>query len=673
MLPPLKGPQFSQRDAVGAFDRLPVSFGMAAQAMREDARSYNAGFSIHQWHTIKRLKNLEDGAIVSREDANERGKPYDLKFESDVNEAYLSFLIDEKERERLRQSRLDRFFSEDDRGPLSKGAVFGVGFVEAMLDPLNIAASFIPVVRESKMQAMIARQGRHLARLRVGAAEGFVGSAALEPIVTASAKARQADYEMADSLVNIAFGTVAGGGLHVGVGAMGDALQYASPRIRQGLLRTAVGQLADDRPVDVLPLATMDREIRELLNEEGEVLESPPDMADVLGMRANMPNGDLRKGKMVGDAPEIVESEDFSELNGRGTGGLGHRVKFREAHRNKFEFNKSAGLTEAMPLVDSFIEKFAELLPTLSIGGRRWEALEALVKIDASTNTISRPKALLVETAQLLARLNIKVEDLEGASVFGGYEKAVIVLPKASKDEHGIALKFIRNRQNQGLEHIVPGTFRAGTPESLMIPVYAQGYVNGTKFAITRRADPTPISTRNFAPGNFELDKLLQKMSALGFAPGDFMRRPDNFGIDPADGQLKALDEGVIRPLEDEMGPNRAQDLMQYAREKLRRDFDYDTVDLDNLVYGEARQPPEPRGPGPEAQEIIQNLQEEVEDILDALEAGGIDENDLAELQNRLRGDQPDLAEALASRLRNLGVCLNTRGTGSSSVVDLNV
>lgn len=665
MLPPLKGPQFSNRDEPGAFDRLPVSFGMASQAMREDARAYNAGFSIHQWHTIKRLKNLEDAAVVTKEDANERGKPYDLKFEADVNEAYLSFMIDEKERERLRQSRLERFFSEDDRGPLSKGAIFGVGFIEAMLDPLNIAASFIPVVRESKMEAMIARHGKRLARLRVGAAEGFVGSAALEPIVTASAKARQADYDMADSLINIGFGTVAGGGLHVGVGALGDALQYTAPKIRQGLLRTAVGQLADDRPVDVLPLATLDREIRELLNEDGQVLERSPDMADVLGMRANMPNGDLRKGRMVGDAPEVIESEDFSRVDGRETGGLGHRVRFREAHQGKFDFNEAAGLTEAMPLVDALIEKFAEMLPGFGIGSRRFEAIKTFIEIDEDNLNIRRAKSLLVETAQLLAKLNIRVEDLEGAKVFGGFEKAVIVLPNASRDEHGIALKFIRNRDNRGLEHIVPGTFRADTPEGLMIPVYAQGYVDGVKFAITRRANPTPISAEDFIPGNVEIDRMIQKAHALGFDLGDFMRRPDNFGVDPADGQLKALDEGVVRPLADDMGPNRAQDLMQYAREQLRRNFGYDTAKLDNLVYGGRREPPEPRGPGPEAQEIIQNLQEEVEDILDALEVGGIDEADLAQIQARLQNDQPNVADALARRLRDLGMCLNTRGTSA--------
>jgi hypothetical protein len=91
-----------------------------------------------------------------------------------------------------------------------------------MLDPINIAASFIPVFGQARFAALAARTSLRTARLTRGVVEGAVGAAVVEPLVYSAAKRVQADYGAVDSLLNITFGSILGGGLHVGVGKLRD-------------------------------------------------------------------------------------------------------------------------------------------------------------------------------------------------------------------------------------------------------------------------------------------------------------------------------------------------------------------------------------------------------------------------------------------------------------------
>ena len=123
-------------------------------------------------------------------------------------------MVDEKKEERARQSIISRG-PEGSWNPFSKGfyvgaAKFGTGLAVSMLDPINIGASFIPVFGQARFAALAARQGLRTARLTRGVVEGAVGAALVEPIVYSAAKRVQADYGAADSLLNIAFGSILG-------------------------------------------------------------------------------------------------------------------------------------------------------------------------------------------------------------------------------------------------------------------------------------------------------------------------------------------------------------------------------------------------------------------------------------------------------------------------------
>jgi hypothetical protein len=150
------------------------------------------------------------------------------------------------------------------RGGFGLGAAqIGVGLVGSMLDPLNIAASFIPVVGQARYAAAVNRVGATGARFGRGAVEGAVGATVVEPLVYGAAKYEQdQDYTIANSLMNVAFGTVLGGGLHAAFGKAGDALSRTTTETRQAMLRTAIAQVVENKPVETNLLVKADPILR---------------------------------------------------------------------------------------------------------------------------------------------------------------------------------------------------------------------------------------------------------------------------------------------------------------------------------------------------------------------------------------------------------------------------
>lgn len=171
-----------------------------------------------------------DSPMMDRTTALDRLKAEGLEGRIDVPEggirgAALDLLIEWKQAEIKRAD-------QRSRAPTSYGFV-GVPLEIAggILDPLNVAASFIPVVGEARWAYMLAKGGsRTGAYLTRGLIEGGVGSLALEPLTLALQSMQQADYTLLDSVMNVTFGTVLGGGLHVGAGALAGDLRAPKAR-----------------------------------------------------------------------------------------------------------------------------------------------------------------------------------------------------------------------------------------------------------------------------------------------------------------------------------------------------------------------------------------------------------------------------------------------------------
>ncbi|WP_298374420.1 hypothetical protein [Azospirillum sp.] len=262
-------------DALGT-SAIPATTGEALGATWDDALIRNPTASLFRW--AGRTFFQPDGArVLSAEDANrDFGLDGALTFKGDTPEPYARDLYEMKRAELRRQDVQARA-----EGGLMQGAAqLGVGFVAGVIDPLNIASAFLPVVGESRMASLLAgasgAAGRAGVRAAVGAAEGALGAALVEPIVYGVAQQEQADYHAVDSLLNLAFGAGLGGGLHVVGGAVADRLgRWRNPvesrveeapfTAREAALRSAVADVAEDRAP-----AQADLALREVGGADGE-------------------------------------------------------------------------------------------------------------------------------------------------------------------------------------------------------------------------------------------------------------------------------------------------------------------------------------------------------------------------------------------------------------------
>lgn len=207
--------------------------------------------------------------IEDTETLNARFGHLGLTFDKPTRRRVAEILAEQKRAERIRRDVLAR-------GPRGAGAgtlQLGAGFVRALLDPVNVAAAFVPVVSQARFAGLAVRLGRTGARFTRGVLEGAAGNAAIEPFVAGLSRQQQLDYTMADALLNIALGGLIGGGLHTGGGAIADFVAARRPETREAALQTAVAQAAEGRRVEVDPVIRAERDA--LGTAFDEVLERP--------------------------------------------------------------------------------------------------------------------------------------------------------------------------------------------------------------------------------------------------------------------------------------------------------------------------------------------------------------------------------------------------------------
>ena len=160
-----------------------------------------------------------------------QGLPSDWLEDKAYNKLELDILSRRKREELQRQD----VFMRDEGGVLRGSARLATALGVGLLDPLNVASAFIPVFSQERYAALLARQGGMLGRAGVragvGAVEGTVGAAIIEPLTYAVHQQEMADYSLADSALNIGFGSIFGASLHAGGGALIDLGDRA--RLRQ--------------------------------------------------------------------------------------------------------------------------------------------------------------------------------------------------------------------------------------------------------------------------------------------------------------------------------------------------------------------------------------------------------------------------------------------------------
>lgn len=195
---------------------------------------------------------------------------------------------------------------------LGIGAMLG----PQILDPIGMAANFIPVVGPARYTAALKNTtslaGRAAIRAGAGATEGAVVTAALEPANYFLANSLGDDYDAYDSFMNVAFGAGFGGTISAGGGLMSDAwgagfrgIASAVPKTaRDEILQAATNRFLRDGDVDVAPMIDAATRTKTLstMNEIGRVSVLAKDVAD-----GKIPeiNASKARAEYLKDKPEL--------------------------------------------------------------------------------------------------------------------------------------------------------------------------------------------------------------------------------------------------------------------------------------------------------------------------------------------------------------------------------
>jgi len=308
------------------YDQYKTSLFESLGAVASDNFNFNPSIS------IKNMSNIGSASTESREAGllpidknllNEEYRDLGLFFERNEYQSVVDIMVDRKKKERERQSIMARG-PQGSWNPLSGGFYVGaaklaVGIGTSFLDPINIAASFIPIYGQARFARSIAKakgMGTKSAkafrntRLKRGAIEGAGGALLLEPLVYGAAQRIQADYDVYDSFLNVAFGTVLGGGLHVGAGKLRDVNTNAKFQARILTNRENLSKPEGGDPeVDLYKEYYPD----EVVNEMMKLDQMNPETRDLLLQKSL---GDLMLDEPVNIGP-IVNADPT--LNGRST------------------------------------------------------------------------------------------------------------------------------------------------------------------------------------------------------------------------------------------------------------------------------------------------------------------------------------------------------------------
>ncbi|MEL6204127.1 MAG: hypothetical protein AAFR47_02280 [Pseudomonadota bacterium] len=193
---------------------------------------------------------------------NERYQDLGLTFDRPMTDEGAEIIASARRAEMIR----DDTFARGPGGVAGTAVTLGAGLAAVATDPLEVAASFIPIVGPARSAALVGRFGAIGGRTAVGAIEGAAGAALTAPIEAMLSHSQGLDYTLNDALANTVLGGFLGAGLGAGAGVLSrlrerPGAQAATAERTSGLppdQDIAAGQLAfrqalTSEPIDVTP------------------------------------------------------------------------------------------------------------------------------------------------------------------------------------------------------------------------------------------------------------------------------------------------------------------------------------------------------------------------------------------------------------------------------------
>ena len=454
------------------YDQYQTSLFESLGAVAADNWNFNPVISLLTLKDVQEAKQ-ESRALGKvprdRKELNEEYKDLGLYFETNEYQSVVDIMVEKKKKERERQSIMQRG-PEGSWNPFSGGFYVGaaklaVGIGTSFLDPINIGVSFIPIYGQLRFARAIAKaksmgvkstKAFRNARLKRGIVEGGVGATLIEPLIYGVAQRVQADYDLYDSFLNVAFGTVIGGGLHVGAGKLKDmnTARKFNARVlanRENLSKPEGGDPEVDLYAEYYPkevvdkmmqLDQMDAETRKLLLAKAigdQQLDEPVNVMDIANADPTL-NGTSTKqlDLLINKARkniEIIKRDTQIILKEGGKVNKAHLKnavkKYNDllAERKKLEKTTKTEPVVTDPLVNR--KKISKEIPTESpqkiitnedvqlktaeerLIKLRTKQTDAGLPLDFTNKSTGKKDATLKEADEELKEVNSKSDDIE--------------------------------------------------------------------------------------------------------------------------------------------------------------------------------------------------------------------------------------------------------------------
>mgnify|MGYP003111443510 CR=1 FL=1 len=267
----------TEKEIGSSYDNIATGFFEAQKANIVNTWNYNPSMSL--WRKGQEFDAYnQDNTLINRDELNEKYGSLGLNFKEDTRKTVVDYLVQQKEKEIQRSETV----AKGPQNIFAKSSYFLTSLGTSFLDPINIGASFVPVIGQAKFAGMVARSGKNIARMKKGFVEGLVGNLAVEPIVYGVHRSQQSDYDQYDAFINVAAGGLIGAKFQLGFGKLGDyiakvrgkpniyqRLAAVSPENQQALLKYTIGKHLRGEKVDTGDLIvnrsrTGDKQLNEL-------------------------------------------------------------------------------------------------------------------------------------------------------------------------------------------------------------------------------------------------------------------------------------------------------------------------------------------------------------------------------------------------------------------------
>ena len=280
-----------QPETTGNVSDMPVPFDSYMESTVESALHETPTAMLYRWSELKQQENDDMQTKLSADEANKLYGIGDLQFSEPINETAASLLHDRK------QVEIDRNFDlqNDNHSLISKGIGMSAGMASSMIDPVNLAMMFLPVVGTAAKLGPVTELGMlgRGAMIREAISQGLIQREALTVLPRLSESLIQgASYmtlaegprqfflgsehvDAGNPLLNIASGTALAGALHLGLSSIARAWELASPAVKEAMFTHAMNQFAKGEDIDVSDIAKLDDSFvaeqlthKDLVNEE---------------------------------------------------------------------------------------------------------------------------------------------------------------------------------------------------------------------------------------------------------------------------------------------------------------------------------------------------------------------------------------------------------------------